>query len=293
MLTAFRTAAAGRRGRPVLVLGEEVVLANPAAVELLDPVDHIRLRTLATGLRGERRRSEATVELSSGRTVAVRFRAVEAGAGGVLFEFDETGPPGARTAPRHGSGSGSGSDVCSGAASTSTSGVRRAPASPVYIGGAPGTGRTTAARSLAGDAGVRTIVLDGVRAAGDGAAEWQAALGSAAAGAPALLLVEDVQLLPEGCAVRLLRLLAEPVADSGPSIVLTGPPLAELSGYPAIRLSGYPAVLAARCRAAPAARPRRGTPGPGADHAHRSGRRRPAAVQPGRPRLAGRSPLAR
>ncbi|NUU23088.1 MAG: transcriptional regulator, partial [Streptomycetaceae bacterium] len=55
MLAAFRTAAAGR-GRPVLVLGEGVVLANPAAVELLDPIDHFRLRTLADGLgrRGTR-----------------------------------------------------------------------------------------------------------------------------------------------------------------------------------------------------------------------------------------------
>ncbi len=108
MLAAFQAAAA-RRDRPVLVLGEGVVPANSPAAELLDPADHIRLRELAAGLGGPghggcRRTHDArSIELSSGRSMDVRLQAVTSGADGVLFEFTEPekacgvpGPEGAR-----------------------------------------------------------------------------------------------------------------------------------------------------------------------------------------------------
>ncbi|MGW1024265.1 hypothetical protein ACWD4J_11205 [Streptomyces sp. NPDC002577] len=92
MLSAFQAAA--RRSRPVLVIGEGVVLANPAATELLDPTDHRRLRELASGF--ERRAGGPgepcpvrSVELSSGQVVSVRIRVVSPGADGVLFEFPD------------------------------------------------------------------------------------------------------------------------------------------------------------------------------------------------------------
>ncbi|WP_188195270.1 sigma-54-dependent Fis family transcriptional regulator [Nonomuraea sp. SYSU D8015] len=131
MLAAFQAAAAGHN-RPVLVLGEGVVLANPAAVELLDPIDHLLLRELAADLAGRGRHEERSVELSSGRRLAVRLEAVTSGADGVLFEFTdprETRRATARTAPPR-------------------------PGTPVYVSGAPGTGRTTTVRSLARDAGI-------------------------------------------------------------------------------------------------------------------------------------------
>ncbi|MFP1629656.1 hypothetical protein ACLB9X_31875 [Streptomyces sp. 5K101] len=84
MLAAFQTAAAGRN-RPVLVLGEGVVLANPSAVELLDPVDHFRLRELAAGIvrRGSggcpQPHTVRSVELASGREVSVRSRPSRSG----------------------------------------------------------------------------------------------------------------------------------------------------------------------------------------------------------------------
>ncbi|MCT9081841.1 sigma-54-dependent Fis family transcriptional regulator [Streptomyces fulvoviolaceus] len=232
MLAAFQVAAAGRI-RPVLVLGEGVVLASPAAVELLDPVDHIQLRELAAGL-GRRGTGGCpqphlvrSVELSSGRTLSVRFQAVAPGTDGVLFEFHDPDEPGA-TAHRVGS-----------ARRPAVRPVELLPGTPVYIGGAPGTGRTTTVRSLAGGDATRIVSLDASDAAVRGAAAWLADLERAADARPSLLVIEDAQLLPDTCAVRLRRLLERP----GPWIVLTGAPLAELTGQSAVLAAGCPAQI--------------------------------------------------
>ncbi|MGN9842489.1 sigma-54-dependent Fis family transcriptional regulator [Nonomuraea sp. H19] len=214
MLAAFQAASAGH-GRPVLVLGEGVVLANSAAVELLGPVDHIRLRELAADLGG-RDRETRPIELSSGRTLAVRLRAVAPGADGVLFEFTDPGETPHRGMARS---------------------TRPGPGTSVYVGGAPGTGRATMVRSLAGKR--RIVALDASKAAVDGEAAWLAALDAAAAGAPGLLLVEDAHLLPDACAVHLRRLMERP----GPWIALTGAPVAELRGYAAVLAAECPARM--------------------------------------------------
>jgi transcriptional regulator of acetoin/glycerol metabolism len=235
MLAAYQVAAAGRH-RPVLVLGEGVVLASPAAVELLDPVDHIRLRDLAAGLarRGTGGCPQPhlvhSVELSSGRTVSVRFEAVTPGTDGVLFEFHEAGEADTTTTRRRGPAR----------ARAPRSAVRPAelvPGTPVYVGGAPGTGRTTTVRSLAGGEPSQIVTLDASEATARGEAAWLTDLERAADGCPDLLVVEDVHLLPDACAVRLRRLMERPA----PWIALTGAPLAELTGQCA--------ALAANCLA--------------------------------------------
>jgi transcriptional regulator of acetoin/glycerol metabolism len=218
MLAAFQAASAGH-SRPVLVLGEGVVLANPAAVELLDPVDHLRLRELAADLGGRDRRETRAVELSSGRRLAVRFQAVAPGADGVLFEFAD--PDDLHGVPHRRAGRG----------------APPRPGTCVYVGGAPGTGRTTAVRALAGEAGI--VTLDASDAAVKGEAEWLAELDAAAAARPGLLLVEDAHLLPEACAVHLRRLMER----GGPWIALTGAPVAELTGYAAALAAGCPARI--------------------------------------------------
>ncbi|MER6910361.1 helix-turn-helix domain-containing protein [Streptomyces sp. NPDC000594] len=236
LLAAFQVASAGRRG-PVLVLGEGVVLANPAAVELLDPVDHLRLRELAAGLsrRGGGRAGEGRTEevaLASGRTASVRFRALEAGAEGALFTFDD--PEGSR---RRGT---------AGTAGVSVRPPVAAPGTPVYIGGAPGTGRTARARELAAGAGVPLIAVDGSEAAALGTAGWLAALDEAAGAARSgggLLLVEEVRLLPDACAVRVRRLLERP---DRPWTALTGPPAGELAGGAAALAAGCPERIGLR-----------------------------------------------
>lgn len=228
LLATFQLASAGRKA-PVLVLGEGVVLANPAAAELLDPVDHLRLRELAAGLPrhgGERRQEDLT--LSSGRTTGVRFRALDTGAEGALFEFDEPDTP--RRGPAR-------------------SPVRPPTVvlgAPVYIGGAPGTGRTAVAQRLAMEAGVALVALDGSEAATRGTTEWLTALDEAARTARAsgdLLLVEEAQLLPDACAVRLRRLLERP---DRPWTALTGPPAGELTGDSAALAAGCPERIGLR-----------------------------------------------
>ncbi|MCX4703821.1 sigma-54-dependent Fis family transcriptional regulator [Streptomyces sp. NBC_01373] len=232
MLAAFQTAAAGR-GRPVLVLGEGVVLANPAAVELLDPVDHIRLRELASGVvrRGigpyPQPHVVRSVELASGRAVSVRFQAVAPGAEGVLFEFHEPNAPGT-TAHLPGS-----------IRRTAVRTTEPVPGTPVYVGGAPGTGRTRAVRSLAGGDRTPIVSLEASDAAVRGEAAWLADLERAADDRSALLVVEDVHLLPDACTVRLRRLMERP----GPWIALTGAPVAELIGRSAALAAGCPAQI--------------------------------------------------
>ncbi|MFG3207410.1 sigma-54-dependent Fis family transcriptional regulator [Streptomyces sp. NPDC048192] len=232
MLAAYQAATA-RRNRPVLVLGEGVVLTSPAAVELLDPVDHIRLREFAAdlGRRGAdgsaRPPAIRTFELSSGRVVSVRLQAVARGTDGVLFEFDDPDPADATV---RGRGS---------TRRTATQSVAIAPGTPVYVGGAPGTGRTTTVRSLAGGDGVRITALDASEAAVRGEATWLADLEQATKDNPDLLLVEDVHLLPGPCAARLRRLMER----SRPPMALTGPPLAELTGHSAVLAADCPAHI--------------------------------------------------
>ncbi|GAA2258067.1 dihydroxyacetone kinase operon transcriptional regulator DhaR [Streptomyces amakusaensis] len=212
LLAAFQVAAAGRT-LPLLVLGEGVVLANPAAVELLDPLDHLLLRELAAGLPARDGTVPARrVELVSGRSVEVRPRSLGPGTGGVLFEF--TVPAETRSAP---------------APAPARPGARSRSGTPVYIGGAPGTGRTTRARALAGAEDGPAVVLDSSEAAVRGEAAWLRDL-DRAAGGPGPLLLEEVQLLPEACAVRLRHLLERPAGPDSPRIVLTGAPAGDLDG---------------------------------------------------------------
>ncbi|WP_427918317.1 sigma-54-dependent Fis family transcriptional regulator [Streptomyces sp. cg40] len=222
MLSAFQATA--RRNRPVLVIGEGVVLANPAATELLDPVDHVRLRELASDLErrvgGSREPCPVrSVELSSGRIVSVRVRLVSPGSDGVLFEFPDQDQEERAIVPRQ--------------VLRPSVPVRGTPA---YVGGPPGTGRSTTARSLAGACPAEIVTLDASDVAAQGEEAWLSALERAATGGARVLVVEDIHLLPEACCVRLRRLLD----GYDPWIILTGAPVTELTGHHAVLVSGCP-----------------------------------------------------
>ncbi|WP_327583895.1 hypothetical protein OHA25_50110 [Nonomuraea sp. NBC_00507] len=230
MLAAFQAAAAGRN-RPVLVLGEGVVLANPAAVELLDPIDHLRLRELAADLGRHHRHEERAIELSSGRHLHVRLKAIAATADGTLFEFTDPG----EARPVIGGGTRPSAAPARAWVSTGAVASTSASSASVYIGGEPGTGRTTTARSLAGETGF--VTLDASEAAVQGEAAWLAALEQACASG--LLLVEDAHVLPGACAVRLRRLIERaPSGQAAGRILLTGAPIAELAGDAAALAAG-------------------------------------------------------
>lgn len=199
MLAEFQMATAGHH-RPVLVLGKGVQLANPAAAELLDPADHAWLRQLASDLRVDDSERSATVRLTSGRDTAVRFRPVGPNAEGALFEFAE---PVVEARSRS---------------------AARASDRTAYVGGAPGTGRSTAAREFA--SGREIVVLEAGQCPD---------LAHAAPPPCAVVLVEDVHLLSEAGRARVRVLLDDPER----AVVLCGLPRAELAAGAA--------ALAARC----------------------------------------------
>lgn len=209
LLAAFRAVAGRARG--VVVLGDDVVLANPHAVDMLEAGDHAVLRGLAPDLRdGESVTRDLT--LISGRSVSAHVERID-GTDGTLVQLVPRDEPVRRWHAAGTAGSPVDRELAQLAASTST----------VLVSGEPGTGRSTAVRTIAGDEPVNT--LDAAAVASLGQREWVRKL-ERYAGAEGVLAVEDIQLLPRALAVRLARLLESATAR----IVLTSGPRDQLSG---------------------------------------------------------------
>lgn len=119
ILAGFQIAVTRDRSRPVVALGEDLLLANASAVELLDSADHAVLRGMAVEAAGRARR----LELSTGQEVLVSFERI---ADGAVFTFEQP----ARQAPA----------------------PRKRVDAPTLIHGEPGSGRTRTARALVGEA---------------------------------------------------------------------------------------------------------------------------------------------
>ncbi|MFD6272281.1 sigma-54-dependent Fis family transcriptional regulator [Nocardia asteroides] len=191
LMSAFQ-AAAGRRGRAVVVIGDGLVLATPAAVDLLEPADHAAVRACAEAVPFDGQQTQELV-LSSGRAVRLICQSID-GTDGVLVEV------------------------------THDAGIRRTrvasertPLWPVLVVGEAGTGRTTEALALAGaDAG--TLDATDIVLVGDSA--WAAQLGEALAGDGPAVIIENIQLLSD----RLTALLAQRLRETSRDIVLTSTP---------------------------------------------------------------------
>lgn len=237
MLAAFH-AATLRTSHPVLALrGDgEAVLANRAAIEMLDGADHALLRGLAGDPASSRARTLA-VELSSQRRVEVRMSHPEDGAG-VLFELlpARAGEP-RLPAPR---------DEARKPAEAELAHCRER-RMPVLITGEPGTGRTTALRQLAGAAPL--AALDARELGRDGERAWLAELERLVSLHTGLVSVESIHLLPDTAAARTAQILRTATAWTA------------LTSAPAAELTGEKAALAAHCPARvdlPPLRARRG-----------------------------------
>ena len=129
LLAAFQQAS-GQRRRAVLAIGEDIVMSNQAASDLLSPSDVALLRVLA---EEPPHRDECALKLSleSGQSATVIVTRVSGARRGALLQVEpcSSGPhltPATVPAPRP---------------------ARAAP--PVLVCGPPGTGRTTRARELA------------------------------------------------------------------------------------------------------------------------------------------------
>lgn len=222
----------------VAAIGEDLLLSNRTAQEMLDGADHAVLRGLAADLQPDQSRT-VHLELASGEAVTVRADRIAGADGGALFlvqpEVRPTPIPRGSTRPEP-----------AGARIRRTLLRLRSGVDAVAVLGEPGTGRTCAARDLAGPRPAHRI--DAAWAAVRGVDTWVAELGAHLRG-DGVLVVEQVQLLPEVA----LPLLAPALAGGGPRIVLTGPPEAELPRQVA--------ALVARCPervVLPALRQRRG-----------------------------------
>ncbi|MEU0968887.1 helix-turn-helix domain-containing protein [Streptomyces sp. NPDC005917] len=90
--------------RPVLCLGQDLVLASPAATARLTGDDHRLLHEAAAEL-GHAPRTRKQVQLTGGETVLMRCRQVDssAGAAGYLLELAFTDHPSGQARPRTGS----------------------------------------------------------------------------------------------------------------------------------------------------------------------------------------------
>lgn len=204
LLAAFQEAS-GHSRHAVLAIGEDVVMANQAASDLLSPADVALLRVLADDppTRGE---STLRLTLETGRPADVTVTPVAGARRGVLLRVAEraTGPHLTPT-------------------TVSTVVSARAPA-PTLVCGPPGTGRTTRAREIAALPAKR---LRAATALLEGEAAWGWEFEEAMARSSGSVIVDGIDLLPD----ELLDLVLEH-ADrrTRPELVLTSGPVEGLTG---------------------------------------------------------------
>ena len=211
----------------VTAIGDDILLSNRTAHDVLDAADHAVLRGLAADLAPDQSRT-TSIELASGELADVRADRVAGADGGALFlvrpsRRPHTGIRRKRT-----------SSVSAGARNRALLQKLRESTDAVAIGGEPGTGRTSAVRDIAGSRPVQW--LDATRIALDGRREWMRELVDLARQGRSVVAIENIQLLPESVVPLVARLLGE---RSGARILLTSSPIAELRADVA--------ALAARC----------------------------------------------
>ncbi|MCW2778592.1 MAG: hypothetical protein JWN17_2317 [Frankiales bacterium] len=251
MLSAFQLETLRRPGAPVLVLGEGVHLETPVVAALLDADDRALIADLALELRGTQDLSR-TLVLSRGTSVRLDLARLPGGGSGVLCTLDVLEdavrvvvPPAEAPA----------SDVAPTPVPAAASFTLprqpdgRVPAPDVDLSeacrlrtwtavcGEPGTGRTTVAGRLAGDAPVHA--LHGGDAERLGRGPWLELLEQRLADAAVsggLVLLEGVHVLtPALLHATEARILDAPVwlaVTSGPSDLATSEVRALLSRFP-------------------------------------------------------------
>ncbi|MFD5179863.1 sigma-54-dependent Fis family transcriptional regulator [Nocardia sp. NPDC058379] len=190
LMGAFQ-AAASRRGRPIVVIGDGLVLATPAALDLLEPADHAAVRACAEEL-GTGTAESHRLTLASGRQVMLTCEPID-GADGVLVDI------------------------------TTDRVIRRAAAAdrtvrwPLLVIGEAGTGRSTEARAATGPG---AIVLDATEIVLVGEKSWATRMERVLASRGPAVVVENIQLL----SAQLTALLAQRLRETRRHVALTSTP---------------------------------------------------------------------
>ncbi|MFC0449305.1 sigma-54-dependent Fis family transcriptional regulator [Rhodococcus jostii] len=193
---SFQDATVRARTSPVIAIGDDILLANTAAVQILEPADHALLRALAVEAPLDREITH-DVQLSAGRLLTASVLRIP-GSGAALFTFG-TGPA---------------------SRSTTLSPGPAAPIGSVLITGEPGTGRTTAARAAVDGAGTW---FDATQVAELGSQAWTEQVRSRLA-EPGCVVLEAVDLLP----TSLARRTAEDLRSARARVVMTSAPVDDL-----------------------------------------------------------------
>jgi transcriptional regulator of acetoin/glycerol metabolism len=207
LLAAFQ--AAGTRRRAVVAIGQDLLMSNQAAADLLGSTDLALLRMLALDLRHD---AAIDLTLESGLEVRVEASRVGGSRGGALLHVVQQREP---KTPRA---------------------VVDAPVShaPLLVSGPPGSGRSAAARRLADSQPV--TVLTAAAALLDGAEVWARNFGALVRTGQGTVCVDGIDLLPDD----LVDLVASHAAvRRSPRLVLVS---GSLEG-----LTGRAAALAGEC----------------------------------------------
>ncbi|MFE9821561.1 sigma-54-dependent Fis family transcriptional regulator [Streptomyces sp. NPDC005791] len=194
--------------RPVLCLGQDLVLANSAASARLTGDDHRLLHEAAAEL-GHAPRTRKQVRLTGGETALMRCRRIDspAGAAGYLLELAFTdhpcdqARPGSRTRPRDGQEAArprplpglAGTDPAWNAVSRTASRCARE-RTPLLLHGEAGTGKSALARAAHALTGAASapVVVDA------GTDDLTAALHAAPTGPGRALVLRNVDAVPPG-----------------------------------------------------------------------------------------------
>ena len=214
LLTAFQ--AVSRQRRAIAAIGDDMVLTNRAALDLLGPPDYAVLRMLSEDASSRPRTLDIAV--SSGARMRVGLARVPGAGTGTLFHLDpiDERPAVSGTAPR---------------IPVAHPAVR---ADLVLVTGDRGTGRSTEARRLARADEVE--FHNCAELACSGSQPWVRRLLSRLGSPGGTVCVENVNLLPDPIA----DILAEALdSRDRPRLILTS--------LPPDTLTGGPATLAAMC----------------------------------------------
>ncbi|MBP1162700.1 transcriptional regulator of acetoin/glycerol metabolism [Rhodococcus sp. PvR044] len=215
----------------VAAIGEDILLSNRTALDLLDVADHAALRGLAADLLPDQSRT-VNLELASGQLAKVQADRIAGTNGGTLFLVEQVHRqhvPIRRRADR------------AGVVDRARSELRRvrATAESVAIVGESGSGRTTAVRDLAGVDAVHWTDASRIPIVGQG--RWLSALLEQASTSGGVLAVEHAHLLPASILPVVTDLL---VAEGGPRMVLTSSPIEELPPAAAAMIARCPERIA-------------------------------------------------
>ena len=168
LLAALQRELRAGHDRPTLAIGRDILLANAAAIELLDAPDHALIRDIAASCTGEATQA-AHVTLSKSRRADITCRTLTPSAGAVLTITNVKSPT---------------LQVISQSLTESTRGV--------LICGEPGAGHTTAIQKAATSSSLR--IHHAARCVAQSVAEWLSDVRQSASES-GIVAVESVDML--------------------------------------------------------------------------------------------------